>query len=787
MNNGMGDNKDYEKLMLAAVVHDIGKFWQGTGEKGTHQELSAKFVRAHIPEQWQGAAALVSEHHDDRNFIPEVNKHLKILMISDWLSSGELDDNETEIKIHEPLVSIFSDIDIGKGIPSKKSYISVKKLAIDDETLFPNKMEGTKNFKADYLKQWNEFVGEVDKIRNISDFNSYFNSLYHILQKYTWCLPSAVYENVPDISLFDHLKSTCAIASCLSEVSDETFPGDVLKALFDKEATTNEKNSLKDEKFILIGGDLSGIQKFIYSVTSKGAAKGLRGRSFYLQLLTEAISNYILCKLEISKANLLYCGGGHFYILAASSAASNLEDIRKKSIEILLKHHQGDFYLALDWIAISSRDFQEKRFGSKWDEIVAKLAVRKKHKFSEILNNEHHDSIFGPMGGSKDVCEICGSEKDVQEYEDEKKKCDMCASFEDLADDIAKAKYIVEIIEEKENETKKGWEEVISDFAIGYKFPVEIDERIKKTDAKDITIYYLNNTNFPDYLDIINGAASPISFGFKFIANTTPRENGKIKSFDDFAEKAEGIKKWAVLRMDVDNLGKIFSKGLEKNRSISRISTLSSMFSLFFAGGMEKICENYENIYVIYSGGDDVFIVGQWDIIPTVAKNIYACFKDFTCQNENITLSGGIFIAPDTKFPLYKAADLAGEALDKSKNGGRDKITFFDKDVTWKEFEEIEKMKGYIVSAIIYKHVSRALIFRLAEAFDDFKSMDDGKTSVFRVWRLIYNLNRLARRHKEAEQELKKIEHSFIADNLLKSYVIVPIRWAEFLTRKEGY
>ncbi len=214
------------------------------------------------------------------------------------------------------------------------------------------------------------------------------------MQKYTWCLPSAVYENVPDISLFDHLKSTCAIASCLSKVSDETFLGDVLKALFDKKATTNEKNSLNNEKFILIGGDLSGIQKFIYSVTSKGAAKGLRGRSFYLQLLTEAISNYILHNLKISKANLLYCGGGHFFILAASSAASNLEDIRKKSIEILLKHHQGDFYLALDWIAISSFDFQKTEFGSKWDDIVAKLAVRKKHKFSEILNNKHHESIF---------------------------------------------------------------------------------------------------------------------------------------------------------------------------------------------------------------------------------------------------------------------------------------------------------------------------------------------------------------------------------------------------------
>jgi CRISPR-associated protein Csm1 len=371
--SGMGEKRDYENLVLAAVVHDIGKFWQGTGEGGKHQELGVKFVRAHLPEQWQGAAALVSEHHDDRKITSEGNKHLKILMISDWLSSGELDDNETEFRIHEPLISIFSDIDIGKGIPSKKSYILIKKLAMDDETLFPNKMGDIKDFKADYQKHWNEFVGELDKIKNISDFNSYFNSLYHILQKYTWCVPSTIYENVPDISLFEHLKSTCAIASCLSEDSDEAFLGDVLKALhkrnkikvelkqkrisidedrtleekFDKEATTNEKNRLTDEKFILIEGDLSGIQKFIYSVTSKGAAKGLRGRSFYLQLLTEAISNYILRKLKLSKANLLYCGGGHFYILAPSSAASNLSDIRKNITEVLLKHHYGDFYFFL--------------------------------------------------------------------------------------------------------------------------------------------------------------------------------------------------------------------------------------------------------------------------------------------------------------------------------------------------------------------------------------------------------------------------------------------------------
>lgn len=495
---------------------------------------------------------------------------------------------------------------------------------------------------------------------------------------------------------------------------------------------------------------------------------------------------YILRELGLSIANLLYCGGGHFYILAPSSAVKSLERIRQDITEKLLKHHHGDLYLVLDWIYLSYLDFQEKRFGDKWMEITTKLAERKKKKFVEILDKEHHEDIFGPAGESKDICEVCGSEECVHEYEDGKKRCSLCKSFENLAEDIARAKYIIEILEEKNKSPEKGWEEVISNFGVRYEFSQKIDEYIKKTDAKRITIYKLNDTDFLEDIAIVNDAVSPVSFGFKFLANKTPMDSEKIKSFDDFAENAEGIKKWAVLRMDVDNLGKIFSEGLGQNRTISRVSTLSSMFSLFFAGWIEKICENYEDVYAIYSGGDDVFIVGRWNTIPEIAKQIYDDFREFTCKNESITLSGGIFIAPDKKFPLYKAADLAGDALDRSKEKDKDAITFLDETVKWKDFEEIEKMKEYIVTAVEDKKVSRALIYKLYEAFVDCKLYKEKKISIFRVWRLIYNLNRLAKRHGNAASELKMIENSFIADHFLKSYVNVPIRWAEFLTRKEG-
>ena len=88
------------------------------------------------------------------------------------------------------------------------------------------------------------------------------------------------------ISLYDHLKTTAAIASC--------------SYLFDNESDSKDKN-----KFIIINGDISGIQKFIYRVSSpqeaqSGMSKRLRGRSIYISLLNEDIAS----KNEFSKVRI---------------------------------------------------------------------------------------------------------------------------------------------------------------------------------------------------------------------------------------------------------------------------------------------------------------------------------------------------------------------------------------------------------------------------------------------------------------------------------------------------
>ncbi|WP_234901075.1 hypothetical protein, partial [Mycobacterium tuberculosis] len=70
--------------------------------------------------------------------------------------------------------------------------------------------------------------------------------------------------------------------------------------------------------FLLTTFDVSGIQDFIYTIHSSGAAKMLRARSFYLEMLTEHLIDELLARVGLSRANLNYSGGGHAYLLPFS-------------------------------------------------------------------------------------------------------------------------------------------------------------------------------------------------------------------------------------------------------------------------------------------------------------------------------------------------------------------------------------------------------------------------------------------------------------------------------------
>ena len=99
---------------------------------------------------------------------------------------------------------------------------------------------------------------------------------------------------------------------------------------------------------------------------------------------------------------------------------------------------------------------------------------------------------------------------------------------------------------------------------------------------------------------------------------------------------------------------------------------------------------------MVYSGGDDVFLVGAWDDTIEAARRIQWALNAFTCGALTISAGVGIFTP---RYPIRMAALRTADLEDASKNLDKDDlkkaknaVTLFDTDAGysyhWKEFRE---------------------------------------------------------------------------------------------------
>ncbi len=172
--------------------------------------------------------------------------------------------------------------------------------------------------------------------------------------------------------------------------------------------------------------------------------------------------------------------------------------------------------------------------------------------------------------------------------------------------------------------------------------------------------------------------------------------------------------------MDVDGLGAIFINGLpDQNKTFSAYATLSSSFDWFFSGYLNTIREKYkDNVNILYSGGDDVFAVGRWDLLISFAEDIREKFRRYVGR-EDICISAGITIVGN-KYPIAKAAQLAGIAEHEAKQfeninlGKKNAINILGQTVSWKEeFSWVKAKKNQFVSLINNNDMSKAILHKM--------------------------------------------------------------------------
>ena len=99
-------------------------------------------------------------------------------------------------------------------------------------------------------------------------------------------------------------------------------------------------------KQLFIGGDLSGIQKFLYNISSRKAAVSLKGRSYYLKRFMENVCETIVVETEkagAEKTRVIYCSGGKFYLLSDYSAkiTQAIDQCARQAKADLWKEHRA--------------------------------------------------------------------------------------------------------------------------------------------------------------------------------------------------------------------------------------------------------------------------------------------------------------------------------------------------------------------------------------------------------------------------------------------------------------
>lgn len=784
-----------EQVYLAALLHDIGKFYErvDTGSIKTSKYLKeyckdeslfcplcdGRFFHKHV--LW--TAQFISDYKsvfqildkNDLNDLTDKNNlinlaaghHLSdeqqsnlglLIKEADCLSSGldrnidvSLEDENDEysnwdVFKKKRMISIFENVSIKgnlKKTVSEQWYIPVECMSLHKKN-FPQL--GQYANERDYDTLWSKFINEFNCIQT-SNHRAFSETLLTLLFKYATCIPEGTVDNL-DVSLYDHLKTTAALAVCLYDVQ--------------------QANENLDKPFLLIGADLSGIQSYIYQIVSKYAGKNLKGRSFYLRILSDSIVRLLIKELDLFQANIIYNSGGGFYIIAPNTniVRTKFENVVKKIEEQLFSIHGTSLFVAIDCVPVSKVALTHSNGENLqviWTNLFRKKELKKSCRFaSQIIAD--YDAFFEPILLGADVKQdiVTGEEfmpgETVLE-EKSLKPLKQITKEQIVLGRILRESEMMIVSDEPLNYINS--KEMIEPGGLGFYYYFlsnkelsKMREQLRSSEGR-ISIITLNgkdgNCDFIDKVDGINNIC-----GLEFYGGNESNGNN-IPTFEVMCNKhvaEDAFKRLGVLRMDVDNLGQIFQHGIHPDQAtLSRYTALSRSFDYFFSGYLNTIWREVspEQSFIIYSGGDDVFIVGSWDIMIRMAERIRSDFRHFVCDNTSLSISGGIAIIPP-KFPIMKGAEESGREEKNAKNHtclgkGKNSISFMDMPLNWdREFPQVQSLKDEIVKAVEQNLLSKSFISKILTHLANAEMENHKIQAVKTYWMITYDLSRMRKR-----------------------------------------
>ncbi len=650
------------KLAIGGMLHDIGKVVYRGGDGRNHSQSGYEFLKNEVGLADPDILNCVQYHHGARlkqAKIPDDDMAYLVYYADNIAAASDRREGmegEDGFDQTVPLASVFNILNGNNGHSHFAKQVVNVKNGINYPTDKPISMD-------------QGFYQEI--IRNITDnlkgafFTSeYVNSLLAVLEANLSYIPSSTSKReLADISLFDHVKMTAAFALCM----EQYFTDQGIRN-FKEKLLLHGKDTYAEKMFLLYSMDMSGIQNFIYTISSKGALKTLRARSFYLEILMEHIIDELLEQLSLSRTNLIYCGGGHSYLLLPNTenVKEIIEGYEHSINQWFLENFGIALYLAAGYEACSANDLKNEPRGSYsnlYIKVSKMISEKKAHRYTAEdickLNKKNHDE--------ERECRVCRKLEKLNKDG----LCETCAAIEQMSGNILYQQFFV-VMTQKESGALP--------LPGGRYLAADTKEGLKNRMGESTYVRaYTKN-------DMYTGkhVATKLWVGDYTTGDT----------FEEFAQKADGIKRIGVLRADVDSLGKTFVYGFQRPdgddryATLSRTATLSRQLSMFFKYYINDVLKNGEtqwlsgdterNTTIVYSGGDDIFLVGSWNDVIAAFIDLRNALQRFT--QGTLTISGGVGLY-QPGYPINMIAGEVADLEDFSKSlPGKNGITLFNEE-----------------------------------------------------------------------------------------------------------
>lgn len=723
------------KLIVGSLLHDIGKLVYRGGDGRNHSQSGYEFLKTEAGISDCDVLNCVRYHHGaylKNAHIPE-NDCAYVTYYADNVAAfsdrREAADTEDGFDKTMPLDSVFNILNGNHG----KSHYAMQVLEAGAPINYPTEQPIAMN--EHFYKKVIRNV--TDNLKGITLDGEYLNSLLSVLEANLSYIPSSTSRReLADISLYDHLKLTAAIASCVEQYMAAQNRTDYRRYLFE-----NAKTSYDEPMFLLFSMDISGIQSFIYTVGERGALKGLRARSFYLEIMMEHLIDELLDKTSLSRANLIYSGGGHCYMLLPNTerTAEAIRTYEKELNQWFIENFDIALYVACGYAPASANALRNVPRGSYSDLYMAvskMISKKKSHRYDAAtiirLNKKKHD-------GERE-CKACRRLGHLSDN-----KCPVCTALEKMSGNILYHKYFTIVCTPEDGALPlPGKRYLVADS--------EESLRQRMTEESYVRCYTKN--------DLFTGKHVTTKL---WVGDYTTGD-----TFEKFAEQAEGVGRIGILRADVDNLGQTFVYGFqradgdERYVTLSRTAALSRQLSLFFKFYINKILEDGQTgifgkekrrkVSIVYSGGDDVFLAGAWNDVIAAFIDIKNGLERFA--QGTLTISGGIGVY-HPKYPLNIMAREVERLEDKSKQtDGKNAVTVFDDthNYPWHEFQTVVVGEKLMALAEYFDEAEEHGMSFLYHLMDLLRNIDENGEKI-NIARYVYLLSRM-----EPDKECNKKE-----------------------------